>query len=178
MRKPQTLVQVVTLDLHFAWHTETTEPYTEVKQVFNNAKSDNFFKNPYATMYSGVTPQAYNDLASAVNSDIKSTACNDMIASLIFFMHVQFHYVKHSNILQFQQEYFRIFTVTSPFLLFLDLCKHALSKAEMTIHRKYSEYLNPFSASQWQCFYVVYAILFLKGIVVASLGIDTNGLYY
>jgi len=46
-------------------------------------------------------------------------------------MHVQFNYVKHRNILQFQYEYFfRSFTVTSPILLFLDLCKHTFSKTE------------------------------------------------
>jgi len=49
----------------------------------------------------------------------------------IFFMYVQFNYVRQRNILQFEYEYFfRSFTVTSPILLFLDLCKHTLRKTE------------------------------------------------
>jgi hypothetical protein len=58
--------------------------------------------------------------------------CNEMVLSWIFFMHVQFNDVRQRNILQFQYEYFRSFTVTSPILLFLDLCKHTrtLSKIQ------------------------------------------------
>jgi hypothetical protein len=82
-------------------------------------------------MYSGVTPQAYNDFACAVKSDVTNRTCNEMLVSLIFFMHVQFNYAKHRNILHFQYEYFfRCFNVTSPILLFLDLCKHTFSKTE------------------------------------------------
>lgn len=112
-------------------HRITTEPYTKVKKFLTNTKSDKFFKNPYATMYSGVTPQAYNDFACAVKSDVMSRTCNEMSVSWIFFMDVQFNYAKHRNILQFQYEYFfRSFTVTSPILLLLDLCKHTFNKTE------------------------------------------------
>jgi hypothetical protein len=38
----------------------------KLKKFLTNTKSVKFFKNRYATMYSGVTPQAYNDFACAV----------------------------------------------------------------------------------------------------------------
>jgi len=62
-------------------HRITIEPYTKVKKFLTNTKSDKFFKNPYATMYSGVTTQAYNDFACAVKSDVMSRTSNEMLVS-------------------------------------------------------------------------------------------------
>jgi hypothetical protein len=131
IRKLWKIVQFISLYLHFEWNTELSQNHSQKLKVFNKYKFDKFFKNRCATMYSGVTPLAYNDFAYAVKSDVISWTCNEMLVSWIFFMHFQFNYVKHRNILQFQYEYFfRSFTVTRTVPLFLDLCKHTFSKTE------------------------------------------------
>ena len=81
--------------------------------------------------------------------------------------------------MQFQYDYyFRSFTVTSPILLFLDLCKHTFSKTEaMQLSTGNTLNIESFLPITMAAFHIVYAILFLKGLVTASLRRGTNDLY-
>jgi hypothetical protein len=82
IRKLWTIVQFVSLDLQSEWNTELPQNHTQkLKKLLTNTKSVKFFKNPYATMYSGVTPQAYNDFACAVKPDVMNRTCNEMVLS-------------------------------------------------------------------------------------------------